>query len=205
MRHARQHWDDTYRAKADTEVSWFQENPSRSLASIEAAGFGTDAPILDVGGGASRLVDALLTRGYSDLSVLDVSEVALERSKARLGKQASKISWIAADVMEWNPPRRWMIWHDRAMFHFLIGQSAQTAYVEALHRATAPGSVAIIAGFAPGGPERCSGLPVWRHSAEDLAKCLGGNFRFVSETRETHLTPFGTSQDFLYASFRRLS
>jgi len=168
-------------------------------------GLGKCAPILDVGGGASRLADALLAQGHSDLSVLDVSEIALERAKARLGKRATEISWIAADVTEWNPPRRWMVWHDRAMFHFLIEDRARQAYASALYRATAPGAAVIIAGFGPGGPERCSGLPVWRHNAEELADCLGEQFSFAGETREIHRTPFGTDQEFLYVSFRRRS
>jgi trans-aconitate methyltransferase len=199
------HWNDTYLAKADTQVSWFQETPSSSLALIEALAHGRDAPILDVGGGASRLADGLLARGYSDLSVLDVSEVALNHSRRRLGDRAGKVSWILADVTDWTPPRRWRIWHDRAMFHFLTEPRQQQAYVSALRRATQPGASVIIAGFAPDGPERCSGLPVRRHSAEDLARCLGEEFIISGQRREVHHTPFGTDQDFLYALFRRQS
>ena len=199
------HWNDTYRAKLDTQVSWFQETPSRSLSLIQEAEIPKNASILDAGGGASRLVDALMARGYSDLSVMDVSEVALERSRIRLGKQATKISWINADVTEWNPPRRWMVWHDRAMFHFLVTETAQQDYVSALNRATLPGATVIIAGFAPEGPERCSGLSVTRHSAAGLARCLGANFRFISKSEEVHRTPAGARQDFLYTCFRRVS
>ncbi|HUO01240.1 MAG TPA: class I SAM-dependent methyltransferase [Rhizomicrobium sp.] len=199
------HWNDIYRAKPDTQVSWFQETPSRSLALIQEAEIPKSAPILDVGGGAARLVDTLMARGFSDLSVLDVSDVALERSRTRLCEQAAQISWINADITEWNPPRRWMIWHDRAMFHFLVTESAQQDYVSALTRATLPGATVIIAGFAPEGPERCSGLNVQRHSAAGLARLLGGNFRFISKSEEIHRTPAGVGQDFLYVCFKRLS
>ncbi|HXS08159.1 MAG TPA: class I SAM-dependent methyltransferase [Rhizomicrobium sp.] len=199
------HWDDAYRAKPDGQVSWFQQIPSRSLALIEAAGLAKDAPILDVGGGASRLMDALLAKGYSDLSVLDVSVAALARSQERLGAKAAKISWITADVTTWKPERQWMVWHDRAMFHFLVEEYAQWAYVSALRRATAPGATVLIAGFAPDGPQRCSGLPVWRHSAEGLARCLGKKFTLAGEAHETHRTPAGANQNFLYVSFRRRS
>lgn len=205
MTGSERHWNATYRAKSDAEVSWFQESPSRSIAWIEASGHGKGAPILDVGGGTSRLVDGLLARGFSDLSVLDVSDVALARTRQRLGESAARISWIRADITDWVPSRRWMIWHDRALFHFLTETRRQQAYVSALCRATLPGATVIVAGFAPGGPERCSGLPVQRHSAEDLAQCLGENFEFIGEAREIHVTPLGMKQDFLYASFRRRS
>lgn len=199
------HWNDTYRARPDAQASWFEETPARSLALIQEAELPKDTPILDVGGGAARLVDALLARGHSDLSVLDVSEVALEHARTRLGEKAGKIFWITADITEWNPPRRWMVWHDRAMFHFLVTESAQRDYLSALNRATLPGATVIIAGFAPEGPERCSGLNVQRHSAAGLARLLGENFRFVSKSEEIHRTPAGARQDFLYTCFRRLS
>ncbi|HKD47879.1 MAG TPA: class I SAM-dependent methyltransferase [Rhizomicrobium sp.] len=199
----RQHWDDTYRAKDETRVSWFQETPGRSLALIEAAAPDKDLPILDVGGGTSRLAGALLDRGYSDLSVLDISEVALDCAKGRLGDRAARVSWITTDVTQWVPARQWQVWHDRALFHFLTEDSAQQAYVTALARGTRPGASVIIAGFSPSGPERCSGLPVIRHSTAGLAECLGKNFTLVGETREIHRTPAGTDQDFLYVSFRR--
>lgn len=199
------HWDAAYRAKGETKLSWFQETPSRSLALIERAASDRHAPILDVGGGASRLVDLLIARGYRDLSVLDISSVALDTAKVRLGADAAKVEWIAADITQWRPTRRWQIWHDRAMFHFLTEEDAQQAYIAALDRATEPGATVIIAGFAPTGPERCSGLPVWRHDGDDMAKRLGGNYVPADTARETHRTPLGASQDFLYLTFRRLS
>lgn len=205
MTSLQQHWDDTYRTKDETQVSWFQEIPARSLALIEAASLDKNAPILDVGGGASRLMDLLLTRGYSDLSVLDISEVALDRAKARLGPDADKISWIAADVTEWTAARQWQVWHDRAMFHFLTEEAEQRAYMAALRSATRPGATVIIAGFSPSGPERCSGLPVWRHGTEEMVQRLGNDFVLAGQAREIHRTPMGASQDFLYLSFRRLS
>ena len=205
MSTTRNHWDDTYTAKAETQVSWFQTAPARSLALIERAlGDDRSAAIVDVGGGASRLVDGLLECGYRDLTVLDVSEVALSKSRIRLGEQANRVSWIAADITEWLPQRVWQLWHDRAVFHFLVEKAAQDAYIAALTRATAPGSSVLMACFALDGPERCSGLPVQRYSAQTLAARLGSAFELVDEARESHATPGGKLQNFTYALFRRL-
>lgn len=184
-------------------MSWFQARPTLSLRLIEKVAVAKAAPIIDVGGGASRLADALLEDGYTDLTVLDISDNALARAKARLGSKAEKIGWIAADVTEWRPERHWHIWHDRAVFHFLITEEAQTAYLEALKQATVSGSSAIIATFALTGPEKCSGLPVKRYSARALADRLGEEFVLYDSAEERHQTPFGTTQDFTYAAFRR--
>jgi hypothetical protein len=170
MADRQKHWDDTYSAKPENQVSWFQVTPERSLELITAAAPDHTAPIIDIGGGASRLADRLLSVGYSDITVLDIAESGLARSKARLGAQADKISWIVTDVTAWQPPRQWQIWHDRAVFHFLTEAEAQDAYVAALRRGTATGSSVIMATFALNGPERCSGLPVQRYSPETLAK-----------------------------------
>lgn len=140
----REHWDGVYTTKGETEVSWYQPRPERSLAFIKFTAPSLSDSILDVGGGASTLVDELLAQGYTDLTVLDVSEAALARSKTRLGRQAGKVSWIVADVTTWRPPRRWHVWHDRAVFHFLTGAADQDAYVSALKAATVPGSVAVM-------------------------------------------------------------
>lgn len=203
MSDGRAHWDRTYAAKAEDQVSWFQARPALSLRLIGEAAAVKAAPIIDVGGGASRLADALLDEGYSDLTVLDISEQALARAKARLGSRAERIGWIAADVTDWRPQRHWQVWHDRAVFHFLITEEAQAAYLEALMQATVPGSSVIIASFALTGPEKCSGLPVRRYSAETLAERLGEDFALYDRAEERHATPFGTSQDFIYAALRR--
>jgi hypothetical protein len=194
------HWNDAYRSKAETGVSWYQLKPSQSVEFIKATGPGS---VIDVGGGASNLVDALLADGYSDLTVLDISEVALGRSKARLGSQASKVSWIVADITEWQPQRTWDVWHDRAVFHFLIDGASQDAYIATLKKSTQVGCVVIMAAFALTGPEKCSGLPVQRYSPDTLAARLGPDFQLYAEAAETHPTPFGTTQDFSYAAFRR--
>ncbi|HUK09208.1 MAG TPA: class I SAM-dependent methyltransferase [Stellaceae bacterium] len=199
----RAHWNTTYATKADTEVSWYQPSPERSLALIGSAVSSRSTGIIDVGGGTSRLVDHLLADGYSDLTVLDVSEVALSRSKARLGEAALKVTWITADITQWRPRRTWGVWHDRAVFHFLTDIAAQDAYIAALKQGTTAGSVVIIATFALGGPERCSGLPVQRYSPRTLAQRLGSDFTLYAEAAETHATPFGTSQEFGYAALRR--
>mgnify|MGYP003700623729 CR=1 FL=1 len=199
----REHWDDTYRTKAETRVSWYQPDPERSRALIETAAPARSAGIIDVGGGASRLVDGLLADGYGDLTVLDVSAVALDRSRARLGSGAEAVQWIVADVTRWRPSRTWDVWHDRAVFHFLVDEPGRDAYLAALTQATRAGSAVVIATFAPAGPERCSGLPVQRYDAASLAARLGPDFELVSETAEAHVTPAGAIQAFQYAVFRR--
>jgi SAM-dependent methyltransferase len=203
MTDRRTHWDDTYTAKADTQVSWYQPRPDRSLALIRSAARSTAASIIDVGGGASRLVDALISEGYSDVTVLDISKVALEHCKARLKGLARKVSWIVADITQWQPQRTWDIWHDRAVFHFLTDAASQDAYITALKRGTVSGSTVIMATFALAGPERCSGLPVQRYSPETLAARLGSDFTLQAEAVEMHPTPFGTIQEFAYMAFRR--
>jgi hypothetical protein len=197
------HWNEAYTAKAETEVSWYQPNPSRSLELITAAAPSTGS-VIDVGGGASNLADALLSNGYSDLTVLDISAVSLELSKARLGRLSSKIFWIVTDITHWQPQRTWDVWHDRAVFHFLTDAEAQDAYIGALKRGTIVGSAVIMATFALAGPEKCSGLAVQRYSPATLAARLGPDFRLFTEGPETHPTPFGTTQEFSYAAFQRI-
>lgn len=200
MTDRREHWDHTYTVKSDTAVSWYQDEPSRSLALIRQAGRGS---VIDIGGGASHLVDRLLAEGYADLTVLDISDVALGRSKERLGAEAGKVSWIVADITRWTPARQWDVWHDRAVFHFLTEARAQDAYIAALKAGTRPGAHIVISTFALTGPEKCSGLPVQRYSADTLAARLGSDFALYAQEAETHPTPFGTTQDFTFAAFRR--
>lgn len=199
----REHWDGIYRGRADRDLTWYQPRPERSLALVRAAGHGPAGPIIDVGGGASTLVDALLGEGYRDVAVLDVSEAGLARAKARLGPRAARVSWIVADVTAWRPERTWSVWHDRAVFHFLTDRAAQDAYIDALETATVPGSVAVIATFALDGPERCSGLAVQRYSPATLAARIGPGFALFAEAAEDHVTPAGRTQGFAYAAFRR--
>lgn len=199
----RSHWEKVYTTKAATAVSWYQPHSERSLALIAAASPDRAASLIDVGGGASTLADDLLARGFADVTVLDIAETALQRAKARLGKNADKIAWIVADVTHWRPPRSWDIWHDRAVFHFLVDTAGQEAYVGALKAATKPGAIIIIATFALDGPQECGGLKVQRYSAETLAARLGPAFRLTSQASEDHHTPSGAQQRFTYAVLAR--
>jgi 2-polyprenyl-3-methyl-5-hydroxy-6-metoxy-1,4-benzoquinol methylase len=199
------HWETVYTSKAENEVSWFQERPAISLELIELVRPASDAAIIDIGGGASRLVDNLLARGASRLTVLDVSEAALEVAKARLGERASKVQWIAADVTKWHPPQRYDIWHDRAAFHFLIDRADRAAYVAHLKEAVPPGGNAIIGTFAIDGPEKCSGLPVNRYDAAGLSRELGDGFALIHARRHDHATPWKSRQHFQFCVFRRTS
>src|SRR5579872_1306661 len=160
------HWERVYSTKREREVSWFEENPAPSLDLIALAGARRQSAIIDIGGGASRLVDRLIVQGYEDLTVLDVSAAALAVAKARIGEKADRVHWLVADVTTWAPSRVYDLWHDRAAFHFLTDPADRAAYVARLRRALRPGGCAIIGGFAPDGPERCSGLPVARYDAE---------------------------------------
>ncbi len=203
MGSGRQHWEGVYGSKRETEVSWFQPEPALSLALIREYAPDRAASVIDVGGGASPLAAELLREGYADLAVLDISAAALERAKANLGGEAAKIEWIIADITEWMPARQWQVWHDRAVFHFLTDTASQDAYIRALHAAAEPGAIAIVSGFAPDGPERCSELPVVRYDAASLSKRIGDAFALLAEKREEHHTPGGAVQKFYYAVLRK--
>lgn len=195
------HWDDVYRTRSARELSWFQASAETSLAAIELLGQ-SPRSLIDVGGGTSVLVDQLLAKGWTDLSVLDLSQEALDASRRRLGAQASSVKWIAADIAAWRPSRQYQIWHDRAVFHFLTDPADRTAYLAALAAALEPGGNAIIATFALDGPERCSGLPVVRYDVAALVKELGPGFVLIDNWNERHQTPAGSSQSFTWALFK---
>lgn len=199
------HWDHVYATKGEAEVSWYQDSPAISLEMIRVASPNHDAAIIDLGGGASRLVDALLQDGYRDVTVLDLSANALELAKKRLGGAASMVDWIVADATTWQPAKTYDVWHDRAAFHFLTDPRDRTAYVERVRSAIAPGGHVIIATFAPDGPEKCSGLPVQRHDSASLAAELGPEFELVETRRETHHTPWDSTQAFQFSRFRKRS
>lgn len=204
MRKSRQaHWQDVYTKKKENEVSWFQQRPALSVELIAAADAASSSAIIDIGGGASSLARQLVAVGYRDVSVLDISSAALEKAKGKIGTDAAKIEWIVADITEWQPQRRWDVWHDRAAFHFLTSLEDQEAYIRALNVAAASGAIAIISGFAPDGPEKCSGLPVVRYDAHSLAARLGSGFELLREEREEHRTPGGAVQKFYYAVLRK--
>lgn len=200
------HWNRVYKARGAQGVSWFADRPEPSLSLLRDLSAPGDA-IVDIGGGASRLVDELLEAGYCDLTVLDLSRAALAAARARLGPRAGDVHWIVADVTRWQPVRRYRLWHDRAAFHFLTDAAAWAAYVAVLGRALAPGSHAVIATFADDGPDRCSGLPVMRYApealAEELERHAPGDFVPVRALRHAHRTPDGVEQSFQTSVFRR--
>lgn len=197
------HWDAAH-AEGDAGRSWFQPEPTTSLRLITQAGADPALPLLDAGGGASRLVDALLRRGFADLTVADISPAAMALSRARLGAEAERVHWIEADLASWSPPRRYALWHDRAAFHFLTEDAAQDGYIAALRAGTRPGSAVVIGGFALDGPARCSGLPVMRWSPEALVARIGAGFVLEHAEEETHRTPSGAEQRFAWTVLRRL-
>jgi trans-aconitate methyltransferase len=173
-----------------------------SLQIFDALGVAQEAGIIDVGGGTSTLVDALIRRGFTDLTVLDISKTALSASRERLGAQSS-VTWVEADLLAWAPARLYDVWHDRAVFHFLSSTEVET-YRDLLLEALIPGGLAIMATFAPDGPERCSGLPVTRYSAEQIAAVLGSDLEVVDQRREAHTTPSGAVQPFTWIAARRV-
>ncbi len=197
------HWQNVYQSKGERDVSWFEESPAISLDLIHATGVGRDASIIDVGGGASRLVDALISEGFRSITVLDLSEKALSMARHRLGARADRVNWIAADVTKWRPPQAYEVWHDRAAFHFLTEAADRAAYAACVRNAIGPGGHVIIGTFAPDGPERCSGLPIMRHNAASLAEILGPTFRLVESRGHNHQTPGGAIQRFQFSSFER--
>lgn len=198
------HWENVYATKGETEVSWFQDSPAISLELIKAANPAPTAAIIDIGGGASRLVDALLREGYRSLAVLDLSANALEAARARLGPAASNVDWIVSDVTTWQPTRSYDVWHDRAAFHFLTEPRDRAAYVERLQSAVRPGGQIIIGTFALDGPEKCSGLPVQRYDGKSLAAELGAAFELIETRGEIHATPWKSTQAFQFSRFRKI-
>jgi SAM-dependent methyltransferase len=196
---SQEHWDRVYRTKRPDEVSWFRTHLDTSLELVRATGVATDAPILDVGGGASTLVDDLLTAGYSDVTVLDVSAAALDCARGRLGRHATDVTWVAADITRVDlSPAHFHVWHDRAVFHFLTEPDDRRRYVEQVRRAVAPGGYVVIATFGADGPQRCSGLPTARYDAEALHAEFGDEFQIVDRRQELHRTPGGIDQQFVY-------
>ena len=196
------HWENVYTTKRENEVSWFQENPAPSLELIDLANPTSESAIMDIGGGASRLVDHLVARGFNHVTVLDLSEAALAAAKARLGDN-KHVQWIVADMTKWVPAESYDIWHDRAAFHFLTEPGDRAAYVARLRQAVKPGGHVIIGTFAIDGPERCSGLPVQRYDAASLTAELGEGFSLVDARRHDHATPWGATQHFQFCTFRR--
>lgn len=194
----RQHWETLYQTRATDAVSWFQPHAVSSLRLIERCA-GTGAEVIDVGGGASVLVDDLLDAGYRHVTVLDLAESALAASRARLGERAEAVEWIAGDITRVDlPAARYDVWHDRAVFHFLTDPVDRARYVEQVLRAVKPGGHVIVAAFGPGGPLQCSGLDVVRYDPDALHAEFGAPFRLLGHETETHHTPAGKEQEFVY-------
>ncbi len=198
------HWQNVYTTKDEKAVSWFQERPDLSVDLIRATGVDVNASIIDIGGGASRLVDALINEGFKTVTVLDLSEKALATSKARLGARGANVKWIVADITTWVPSQVYDVWHDRAALHFLTDPKDRAAYAERVSRGVCPGGHVIIGTFAPDGPERCSGLPVVRHDAASLGELLGPSFKLIESRRHDHQTPAGATQKFQFSRFQRI-
>ena len=197
------HWENVYATKAADAVSWYQEHAEESLHLIRATGVPLTGNIIDVGGGASTLVDDLLQGGYTNLTVLDISAAALEVARARLQEWGHTVTWIAGDVTQVDlPTQAYDLWHDRAVFHFLTDEADRRAYVAQVLRAVKPGGHVIVATFAEDGPTQCSGLPVVRYSPSELHAQFGGGFELVKHDRESHVTPFGKIQNFIYCLCR---
>ncbi len=198
------HWENVYSTKSVHAVSWYQERAECSLRLIRETGAAKDADIIDIGGGASVLVDDLLAEGYANLSVLDLSGAALSAARERLGAQANRVNWIEADITRVELPRHaYDIWHDRAVFHFLTSEEDRAAYVRTVLHAVKPGGHVIVASFAEDGPTQCSGLPVMRYSPDGLHAEFGEAFQLLNHEKETHRTPSGAMQSFVYCFCRR--
>lgn len=198
------HWNAVYQEKDEAEVSWFQERPTLSLELIEVADPSHRAHVIDIGGGASRLVDHLLAAGYRHPAVLDIAGAALARARERLGASAGQVEWIVADVTRTRDIGQFDLWHDRAVFHFLTDAQHRRRYLELAEGTVAEGGHLVIATFAPDGPERCSGMPVCRYDAEALSQAVGRGFELQLSQEEEHRTPGGAAQRFVYCLFRRI-
>lgn len=203
MTDRRQHWEKVYRDKSPLEVSWYQQEPTLSLELIRHCRLNQSEAIIDVGGGASLLVDKLLDAGYEQLAVLDISSNALDAAKQRLGQKADHVEWFSADITDFTAPHPFALWHDRAVFHFLTEAEDRRKYINTLKSSLPTGGHLIIAAFAIGGPAKCSGLDIVQYDAAKLSRELGDEFQLLEETGETHLTPSGGEQLFSYFRFVR--
>jgi ubiquinone/menaquinone biosynthesis C-methylase UbiE len=200
---SKEHWERVYYTKATDAVSWFQEHADCSLRLIGGAGISQTAAIIDIGGGASTLVDDLLAKDFSNLTVLDLSVAALEAAQSRLGARADQVRWMEADITKARlEDASFDLWHDRAVFHFLTAAGDRSAYLDNVIRAVKAGGHVVVATFAEDGPTRCSGLPVMRYSAAELHAEFGERFTLVRHEKEAHRTPFGSLQRFTYCHFR---
>ena len=200
----KEHWDTVYGKTPETSLSWHQDDPTVSLDLIRMAGISRGASVIDIGGGMSRFTDAVLAMGLRDVTILDLSQMALDAARDRLGPAGGSLTWLCKDITTWSPTRQYDLWHDRAVFHFLTDPADRAAYIESLTRAVRIDGHAIIATFAPDGPDRCSGLPVVRYSPENIAVLLADSFAPVAHRRHLHQTPKGAEQAFQFSLIRRV-
>lgn len=203
MTNRKTHWENIYDTKKFTEVSWYQPKPEVSLNYIAESGLGKDAHIIDVGGGDSYLVDFLLSEGYSNISVLDISEKALERAKERLGSNATEVKWVVSDAARFEPEEKYDIWHDRAAFHFLTNETDIENYLKIIEKSIKPGGFVIIGTFSDKGPAKCSGIEIKQYSVEDMSKLLSPAFEQVGCKNLDHTTPTGSVQNFTFCWWRK--
>jgi SAM-dependent methyltransferase len=199
----KEHWDQAYVARRAREVSWYQKFPALSLKMIQKSQASKDTPIMDVGGGASLLVDFLLEQGYQDISVLDISAIALNKARKRLGDRAPRVEWIEKDITSFEPERKYGLWHDRALFHFLTFEGDRDKYIQVLKKSLQPGGQVLISTFAIGGPNKCSGLDIVQYDAEKLKCELGGEFTLMEQEQVRHNTPAKKEQLFGFYRFIR--
>jgi ubiquinone/menaquinone biosynthesis C-methylase UbiE len=204
MNTARTHWDTIYSTKQGHEVSWTQDVPRTSLEFLHEAKLDKHAAIIDVGGGDSKFVDFLLSEGYDNISVLDISEQALNRARHRIGTDADRVHWVLCDITEFEPTERFDYWHDRAAFHFLTTQTEISMYLDIARRAVKTAGVVTIGTFSNNGPKKCSGLEIKQYSEQTLSSELQDGFEKIRCITEDHTTPFNTTQNFLFCSFRRI-
>ena len=204
MFNRKKHWGDVYQEKSPSELSWYQKEPKLSLELIRCTNVASNDAIIDVGGGASVLVDYLSKESFTNLTVLDISENAIAMAKKRLGDTAKSIEWIVSDITQFDTSQKFSLWHDRALFHFLTDPSDREIYVKALIKAIRTEGHLIIATFATGGPEKCSGLEIVQYDSEKMIAELGDNFSLVEERKEIHITPAKKEQEFIFFHFLRV-
>jgi len=198
------HWESVYKEKSPLAVSWYQKEPTLSLDLIHGTHVNSDEPIIDVGGGASVLVDCLCKEEFTNLAILDISENALLCAQKRLGDFAQSVEWYESDITQFEAPHQFSLWHDRAVFHFLTDKSDRNSYIKVLMKALRPGGHLIIAAFSIGGPEKCSGLDIVQYDAEKLTAELGEAFKLIEVRSEVHITPADKKQEFMYFHFIRI-
>jgi len=200
----KEHWENVFATKAETEVSWFQTYPKTSIEFLELFKLPLDANIIDIGGGDSHFVDALLEKGYKNIYVLDISANAIERAKKRLGVNAAKVNWIVSDITEFEPKVKFDFWHDRAAFHFLTSEDKVYKYVSIAENSINPNGYLILGTFSEQGPTKCSGLEIKQYNEASMSARFEIKFKRIKCITENHITPFNTIQNFLFCSFKKL-